>query len=70
MILDAYKLALDEANKLPQGITGPCLKIAYSPRKEAIWFITKRARLDTEALCDSEFITVYNYANTLLIAGK
>ena len=64
MRLSAYKKAIDEARSLPASIPeiGSYFKGEYSPRRKAVLFILKMARLDVKGLFDGEFVQLYNYA--------
>ncbi len=68
MRLSAYKKAIQEASQLPIKI--PEFKryfgFDYNPRRQAICEIVKRARLDTDALYDSELVEVLKTAEEYL----
>ena len=62
MRLSAYKKAIDEAKKLPDGITElNYFNECYNPRGEAINYILKMARLDVNGLFESEYIQLTEY---------
>ena len=60
----AYIKATQQAKQLPTDIPElrAYFKDGYNPQAEALRHITKKAREDTGALFDCEFIDVYNAA--------
>ena len=62
----AYIRAIDEAMGLPQQIGSYFNPPLYAPRKEALYAIRKKARLDVNALFVGELIDVLNYLNVRL----